>query len=206
MDLLASLWNTLLCKHALQRTDVNRQESYIQINKSVGSTTSKRKQLIPTKTAGSVRNVPIVPALDPILSDLLTWSHGLQLLTDQNGELFEIDYVSNLIRLVSRKSKIRFNAYMLRHKMSTDLLHAGDAVVARDLLGHSSFGMTLDYARSTPDQLRAAIESRSAESQPKNRSHEQPPATIQKVYHIFKFSAILRYIAYFKAIYGNDRK
>lgn len=191
---------------ALQRSDVNREESYIRINKSVGSTTSKKRQLIPTKTSGSVRNVPIVPDLMPILNDLLSWSSGEQLLTDQSGELFEIDYVSNLIRLVSRKCKIHFTAYMLRHKMSTDLLHAGDAVVARDLLGHSSFGMTLDYARSTPDQLRAAIESRSAESQPKNRNHEQPPATIQKVYHVFKFTACLRYIAYFKAVSGNDRK
>lgn len=191
---------------ALQRSDVNREDAYIRINKSVGSTTSKKRQLIPTKTTGSVRNVPIVPDLLPVLNGLLSWANGEQLLTDQNGELFEIDYVSNLIRLVSRKCKIHFTAYMLRHKMSTDLLHAGDAVVARDLLGHSSFGMTLDYARSTPEQLRAAIQSRSAESQPKNRNHEQPPAAIKKVYHIFRITACLRYIAYIKGISENSRK
>lgn len=189
---------------ALTRSDINCKESYIRINKSVGSTRNQKGQIIPTKTPGSVRNVPIVPALLPILESLLSWSHDEQLFLTTSGNLFEITYVSNLIRLACRKEGIHFTAYMLRHKMSTDLLHAGDAVVARDLLGHTSFGMTLDYARSTPDQLRAAIENRAAESQPKNKNHQKPPVTILKTYQIFKFTACLRTIACIKAISQNS--
>lgn len=183
---------------ALTRSDVH--EKHISINKSVGSTSSQKRQIIPTKTASSVRDVPIVPELRSVLDDLLTLSQGEYLLTDENGDLFEINYVSNLIRLATKKTGIHFTAYMLRHKMSTDLLHAGDAVVARDLLGHSSFGMTLDYARSTQDQLRSAIESRSAESQPKNNSHIPPQIAIKRHYQILRIIACLRIICVIKGI------
>lgn len=184
---------------ALQRSDIH--PDYISINKSVGSTATKSRQLIPTKTKSSIRHVPIVPELRTVLGELFDWSTGEQLLTDEQGNLFEIDYVSNFIRLASKRTGIHFNAYMLRHMMSSDLLHAGDSAVARDLLGHSSFGMTLDYARSTDKQLHDAIRNRTlAESQPKNKNHQQPSATIIHQYQILRFAACLRIISIIKEL------
>ena len=89
--------------------------------------------------------------------------------------------------------------------MSTELLHAGNSVIARDLLGHTSFSMTLDYARSTDDQIRAAISGRSlAENQPKNIRQKQPPAAIYRQYAILRIIAVLRFLSLFKA-YTADR-
>lgn len=178
---------------ALTRSDIF--DDHISINKSVGSTQTKKKQIIPTKTKTSVRNIPIVQDLKPVLESLLQWAGSEQLLLDEHGELFEINYVSNLIHLVSKKSGIHFTAYMLRHKMSTDLLHAGNSVVARDLLGHSSFGMTLDYARSTQEQILSAL---TAERQPKSNRHRMPQETIQRQYQIFRFVAVLRIVCIIK--------
>lgn len=179
---------------ALTRSDIH--PDHISINKSVGSTQTKKKQIIPTKTKTSVRDVPVVQDLRPVLDSLLQWATGEQLFLDDTGQLFEINYVSNLIHLVSRKCGIHFTAYMLRHKLSTDLLHAGNSVVARDILGHSSFGMTLDYARSTPEQLLSAL---SAERQPKNTYHKPPKTAIQRQYQILRMIACLRIVSIIKA-------
>jgi hypothetical protein len=84
--------------------------------------------------------------------------------------------------------------------MSSELLHKGDSVIARDLLGHTSFSMTLDYARSTDQQILEAVAGRSlAESQPKNKSHKSPPVTMIRIYQIFKLCAVMRFCAYLKA-------
>ena len=62
---------------ALTRSDIH--DTFITINKSVGSTRSETRQIVPTKTESSVRNVPIVPDLRPVLNRLLSWSkHGFR--------------------------------------------------------------------------------------------------------------------------------
>lgn len=177
--------------------------AYISITKAVGSTTKKKRQIVPPKTEASNRRIPVTPELAKILADLIAWSRHEYLLADESGELRNIDEVSNTIHLVAKKHGVRFNAYMLRHLMSTELLHRGDSVVARDLLGHTSFSMTLDYARSTDDQLRDAISHRTlAELQPKNESHVQPREAILRRYQIRRFSAVLLTIIEIKGISG----
>jgi hypothetical protein len=84
--------------------------------------------------------------------------------------------------------------------MSSELLHKGDSVIARDLLGHTSFSMTLDYARSTDQQILEAVSGRTlAENQPKNKSHESPPVTMIRIYQIFRLCAVMRFCACLKA-------
>ena len=175
---------------ALTADDITDQ--YISITKAVGSTTKDKRQIVPPKTEASIRRVPVSPQLLPILHDLKRWSQHTYLLADHHGDLRNIDEVSNTIHLVAKKHHVKFNAYMLRHLMSSELLHRGDSVVARDLLGHTSFSMTLDYARSTDDQLLEAIRDRSlAENQPKNRHHSTPPVTIQRQYQMRRIIAVL---------------
>ena len=177
---------------ALALTADDITDEYISITKSVGSTTKQKRQIIPPKTEASIRRVPVSPELVPILHALKQWSRHRYLLADIKGDLRDIDEVSNTIHLVARKHGVRFNAYMLRHLMSTELLHRGDSVVARDLLGHTSFSMTLDYARSTDDQLLEAIIDRSlAETQPKNRNLTQPHTAILRQYQVRRIIAVL---------------
>lgn len=181
---------------ALTADDIT--DSYISVTKRVGSTTKNKQMVVPPKTASSVRKVPIPPQLTKILEELLLWSKHDYLFACEDGTLWNIDTVSDTIHRVAKKHKVNFNAYMLRHKMSSDLLHQGDPVIARDLLGHTSFSMTLDYARSTDEQIRNALIHRSAENQPKNNNHIQPPATTKKIYSICRFCAVLRFSAYLK--------
>lgn len=178
---------------------------FIHISKAVGSTTTEKRQIVPPKTASSERAIPIVPDLSPILDDLIRWSRHRYLLADESGDLRDIDEISNTIHLVARKHNVQFNAYMLRHLMSTELLHKGDSVVARDLLGHTSFSMTLDYARSTPQQLLSAVSDIRAESQPKNRCLEQPPEATKKAYQILRITACMRFIAYLKGLHESGQ-
>lgn len=177
---------------ALALTADDISGGYISISKSVGSTITEKQRIVPPKTNASYRRIPIAPQLAPILSDLVQWSKYEYLLADHDGNLRDIDEVSNTIHLVARKHGVRFNAYMLRHLMSSELLHRGDSVIARDLLGHTSFSMTLDYARSSDEQIYNAIRDRSiAESQPKNISHTAPPAAILRMYCIRRFTVII---------------
>lgn len=190
---------------ALTRDDIGTDSIYIC--KAVGSTTKQRKQIVPPKTASSTRYVPIAPALRPFLDELLAWSKYVYLFADENGNLRDIDNVSNTIRLAAKRAGVRFNAYMLRHLMSTDLLHAGNSVIARDLLGHTSFSMTLDYARSTDAQLFAAIADRQlAENQPKNIRHTTPQSAIYRQYLITRLCLVIRFLSLFKAVSEESGK
>ena len=185
---------------ALALTADDISDMYIRINKAVGSTKDQKRQIVPTKTESSVRRLPIASELIPVLNDLKNWSKHKYLLAFESGELADIDEVSDTINKIAKKKHVRFNAYMLRHLMSSELLHKGDSVIARDLLGHTSFSMTLDYARSTDQQILEAVAGRSlAENQPKNKSRQLPPVTTNRIYQIFRFCAVIRFCAYLKA-------
>ena len=183
---------------ALTADDIH--PDYIDINKRVGSTRKEKRTIVPNKTEESDRRIPITPELRQILDQLLQWSKNKYLLACEDGSLWEIDQMSNLVYAVARKEHVRFNAYMLRHKMSTDLLHRGDPVIARDLLGHTSFSMTLDYARSTDEQIRSAMIQRTAEIQPKKKSLDKPAETMRKIYQIYRLCAVMRFLAVFRDV------
>ena len=182
---------------ALSADDIT--DSYIIVNKRVGSTTKEKQIITPPKTESSNRKIPITPALSEVLDDLILWSNHHYLLSMEDGQLWDIDKASDTINKVAKKHGIKFNAYMLRHKMSTDLLHHGDPVIARDLLGHTSFSMTLDYARSTDEQIRDAMIQLSAENQPKNKSLRQPSEAMYKIYLIFRICALMRFLGVLRA-------
>lgn len=185
---------------ALALTADDLSDMYIRINKAVGSTKDQKRQIVPTKTESSVRRLPIASELIPVLNELKEWSKHKYLLAFESGELADIDEVSDTINKIAKKKHVHFNAYMLRHLMSSELLHKGDSVIARDLLGHTSFSMTLDYARSTDQQILEAVAGRSlAESQPKNKSHQSPPVAMIRIYQILRICAVMRFCAILKA-------
>lgn len=190
---------------ALRREDIH--ETYISINKQIGSTTRARQQDVPTKTEKSTRKVPIPPALRPILDEMIKWSSFDLLLADSHGNARNISRIDDTISRIKRKTGVKFFPYKLRHQMSTDLITLGKPVAARDILGHTSFGMTLDYARSTEDQLMDAVRERNpAEKQPKNNRHEPPSTAIFRHYTILRINALFSLISLIKSGFFAQKK
>ena len=135
--------------------------SFISVNKAAHSTITSHLEIGATKTAKSVRNVPIPEDLKPILKDCMEWTKHDIIFADFHGNLQQIDYVSNYVHLVAKKTKVQFNLYMLRHQLSPDLFTSGTpANIIRDIMGHESASMSLDYAVSNENDRIQAVNNR----------------------------------------------
>lgn len=134
---------------------INRQ---ISIRNAVGTDSTERKKIVPVKTANALRTVPIHRDLLPILRQAIEEADEFLFLI--RGELIDIDYFSNYVHLVSKKSGIEFRSYMLRHKFATDLQRTETPRTVQDLLGHASFSMSVEYARSSEEERQEAIDKR----------------------------------------------
>lgn len=146
---------------ALLKSDIHLSEGYISITKASHSTETSMLEISNTKTDKSVRDVPIPAALKPILIECLGWSKNDILLSDFHGSLMDIDDIGTLVRNVRLRAKVDFNLYMLRHQFSTDLMTQGIAPnIVRDLMGHESSTMSLDYATSRSEDRAKAINAR----------------------------------------------
>lgn len=146
---------------ALLKSDINLAKGYISVNKASRSTQESILDISKTKTRTSIRNVPIPPALRPILKECLAWSRNDILLSDYYGNLMDIDDICVVIANVRRKCKIQFNMYQCRHQFSTDLVTEGAPLnVVRDLMGHSSESMSLYYATSSEKDRKEVISQR----------------------------------------------
>lgn len=141
---------------ALTRNDV--ENGYLSISKSIGSTEAETGQIVPTKNEGSVRKIPIPSKLAGVIQTLLVEARHDLLLCKLDGSPLEIDNVSDYIHRVSKKCGIPFNAYRLRHNGANKMVHSGvDQRTAQDILGHASYGMTLNYARSSMEERAEAL-------------------------------------------------
>ncbi|MCR5794955.1 MAG: site-specific integrase [Solobacterium sp.] len=143
---------------ALRREDINLIAGNISVNKAVRSTHESYNDIGATKTEKSRRIVPISEKLRPILRECLAWSRHDFILADYHGNLFSIDDIDTLVLHVRKQCGVDFTLYMLRHQFSTDLYRAGVASpVIRDLMGHESATMSLDYATSNDADRATAI-------------------------------------------------
>lgn len=145
---------------ALSEEDVDLERSVIRIRKQVGSTASKSAQIIPTKTAGSVRTIPIAEGLRPVLEALLDEADGL-LFCDPDGGIVSPESMTMYIGRIAHAKGIRFSLYRLRHMFSADLLRQGTNIkVIQSLMGHNRSAMSLYYAYSTEADRVEAIAKR----------------------------------------------
>lgn len=146
---------------ALTRDDIDLIHGYISINKAIRSGYDEPLEIGRTKTEKSARLVPIPAELKPILIDCLRWSKNDILLSDYFGKIIDINTSNRIITKVKKIAGVEFNMYMLRHQFSTDLFSAGtDPAVIRDLMGHESATMSLEYATSKEEDRRQAINRR----------------------------------------------
>lgn len=162
--ILEILWNTGMRPAevlALEWSDIDLDARTISVTKAVGSTATARRQIVTTKTAASVRIVPISDDLEIVLQQMqmdLPQEHPLY---DIDGLPFNIDYLCDFIARTSKACGIEFNMYMCRHSMVRSLREADVAPrIQQDILGHTSYTTTIGYDRSSEDEKRRAIDIR----------------------------------------------
>lgn len=141
---------------ALTDQDVDLEKRLISVNKAVGGSSSGGQEIVPPKTSNAVRMVPISEPLALVLKQINR--KGFLFLI--HGDLISVDYFANYIRTVSKKCGIEFRSYMLRHKFATDLQKTETPRTVQDLLGHASFQMSVEYARSTEEERQEAVQNR----------------------------------------------
>lgn len=181
----------------LPLTKADIHDGYISICKSLGSNSSEKNVIVPTKTDGSTRNVPVSSELKPILHEILLWSANESLFAKPDGTPFSITEFSAFVGRVAKKRGINFHSYMLRHLLSTDLVRNQNIRLAKDIMGHTNTGMTLSYARTSADEMRQAVEGRTfAENMPKKNISRQHHSAFHRWYFAQRIVLDLKFILY----------
>jgi len=147
---------------ALLRSDIDLDSRTISVSKLIGSSDTEKTVEKFTKNGFRVRVIPISEDLQPIIEELMQWNRKYsRMICDYDGSLYNIDWLSNRIHLVSLSCGVKFNMYMLRHTFSNDLYKKKvNPRNIQDLMGHASENMSLQYARSDEEELRKVIDKR----------------------------------------------
>lgn len=142
---------------ALTRDDI--KDDHISITKQLGSDKDEKYVATKCKTPTSVRDIPISPALRIILDDLLDYSKSYDIFTREDGRYLDSDFVGNVLNRLLKGTGIKFNLYMLRHNMATELVRNGtDTKTTMELLGHAQYNMSLGYANSSEELKDKAVQ------------------------------------------------
>lgn len=128
--------------------DIDLKNDLFHVQHSIGSTVNGMRQLITTKTTGSIRTLPIPSGLKPILADLLENRSSEPLLLASDGLPFEIDDLDDMLGHVARRCGIKVTPYMLRHNFATEMVKK-DLKATQNMMGHETPVMTLRYVQET---------------------------------------------------------
>lgn len=151
---------------ALTRSDFDLVNMTVKIDKSIGTKKTDRspdtnrpeKIIKKTKTACSVRIIPLPDACVDDIKEVLKFARFEHVFKRYNGKLMHSDYYSTFVLNASKKAGIKFNAYLLRHNFASELtLNNVDLRTIQELMGHTSGSMTLSYARSTDEVKRNVL-------------------------------------------------
>lgn len=159
VSLLEFLWFTgLRPSEALALTKEDVDDS-VHVTKAVGSSIEEKFTIRKTKTAKSVRDVPIADELKPIVDELKRLDYGF-LFVDRYGCMMNSTKVGDRLYQILRPHGIEFNLYMLRHSFSQRLMDSGaNSKTHQELMGHTSFNATVSmYGQSSSEQKRKAIQ------------------------------------------------
>ena len=144
--------------YALTKSDIDLNKQTVLINKAVGSTQSERVTVKTTKNINSVRLLPLPDELVPILKECMEMQPSKYLFATEKGNLLNSRQHSNFIHDATKKASIKFRPYMLRHAFSTKLITSNtDVRTVQELMGHKNISMTVEYARSSDELKREAI-------------------------------------------------
>ena len=144
--------------YALRKDDIDFIRGILRINKAVGSTTTDLTTIKPTKNVNSIRNLPLPDALIPHLKECIELQPSEYLFATESGTFITSRKYANFIHNACTKANINFRPYMLRHAFSTKLVTSNtDIRTVQELMGHKNISMTVDYARSSDELKRNAV-------------------------------------------------
>ncbi len=149
---------------ALEVSDINREQKYIDITKSAGRRKDKHTgevsiKIGPPKTKHSIRKIPLLPSVEVILdrqeqlvSELKerageNWKENTLVFPTDEGNIHDLSGLrSSMGRILNRAGLPHMTIHALRHTYATTALNAGVAAqnVAR-LLGHKDGSTTLRF-------------------------------------------------------------
>jgi len=147
---------------ALAKSEIDFATETITVYQSVGSTSTKTRQLISTKTDGSLREVPIAKEILQLLKDLCEDAKQDLLFTDRDGKPYEIADLDIVLINMRKKRKLpRVTLYMCRHLFATDVYNtAQNKKSAQKLMGHKSETMTLYYVNDDQQERYSLVQNR----------------------------------------------
>ena len=147
---------------ALAKSEIDLDSGIITVYQSVGSTISKTRQIISTKTDGSLREIPIAEELAPLLKELCDRMDSDLIFTDVDGLPYEIADLDTVLRNMREKRNLpRVTLYMCRHLFATDVYGmAKNKKSAQRLMGHKSESMTLYYLNDDSKEKYSLVQKR----------------------------------------------
>lgn len=143
---------------ALNKADVH--DGIIDVNKELGSDRFDYSVIRTCKTETSVRTIPITDSLKPTIDRLLSEFGGDLLFPNRFGRYYDVNSLGDRIHKLCAKQGIQIHLYDFRHNFSTQLLKSGtDPRTHQELMGHKNYTMSVNYARSTEEQKKKAVDS-----------------------------------------------
>lgn len=158
---------------ALQWSDINFEQGYLQIRRTVRRFTGQGMREGEPKTASSRRRIDLSPYLLEVLKHQRVsqlearlkagkaWEDHDLVFCNHLGKFFETGDLGKMFHTLLQDAGLpRLRFHDLRHSAATMLLAMGVNVkVVQELLGHSTVTMTLNiYGHVLPGQQQAAIE------------------------------------------------
>lgn len=147
---------------ALSGAQIDFDRMEIRITQSIGSTSTKTRQIVATKTEESVRTVPIADDIAQMLADMVDDRGSGLLFKDRDGLPYDINTVDACLYTVRRKKKLpRVTLYMCRHLFATDVYGmAQNKKTAQRLLGHKDESTTLLYLNEDASEKQSLVQMR----------------------------------------------
>ena len=146
----------------LSKTDFDFDSQLLTIRSSVGSTPTDRVARKATKTLDSERVIPLMAELIDLLSVWFRQQPSELVFADHDGNLMSTKKASQVVRWAAHRVGVKFNFYMLRHKLGTDLIvnQHTDPRTVMAIMGHNNMRQTIEYAVSNEQVMRQAMEQR----------------------------------------------
>lgn len=143
--ILAYTYLTTGCRRgealALTPSDINIQEKYINIYKTVEWIGNKPQIKKCPKTDAGIRKIPINEKLAELFKPLMNQKYIFQ---NSKGDLFDNSQVTRIWNTYQKETGIKCTPHELRHSYATILFDAGiDVKTAQLWLGHADINTTL---------------------------------------------------------------
>jgi len=131
---------------ALDKNNIDLDSKSLYVCQSVGSTSTMQNTIKKTKNEYSMRHIPIIDELIPVLKTLIDNSISDLLFIRDNGEIMNGNFLSSVCQRLTNNV---FRPYTIRHQFATRLMTTGiDPRTIQELMGHKESTITIGYARS----------------------------------------------------------